>query len=104
MADDTIQDATVGPVPDGPPSYLDILSDEEKDVLRGSLLGWRFEGGVKHPLIPLGIDVTGDGLSDAFGLDENDELILVTDVPVSATVSVSDGEGIETDREGDSDG
>lgn len=70
------------------------LPEEDRQEIRAALLTWKKDG-VARPLIPLDHDVNGDGVADAFGLDENDELIIVTDANLKDTVSRADGSGIE---------
>jgi hypothetical protein len=76
-------------------AVLALLTQNDRDNLVAALKGWA-EDGVKDPQIPLDHDVDGDGIVDAWALDENGELTLVNAVSVADTVSVSDGSGIET--------
>ena len=62
-------------------------------MIRTILLGYKSEG-VEKPLLPLNVDLDGDGIADSYGLDENDEVILVSGVPLEDTVYVSDGDDI----------
>lgn len=68
------------------------LTDEDKAALKQALLTWRDEG-VANPRIPLDYDVDGDGIADAFGLDANDELILIPGTLVAETVALTGTEG-----------
>lgn len=81
---------------------LAALSDEEREVLVDALRSYEAEG-VARPLIPIG-DIDGDGFEDSFGLSDDGSLIVVSGVPLEETVFVSTGGGIETDRQGDTDG
>lgn len=73
------------------------LTPEDKEGLKAALTAWKAEG-VERPLIPIDVDVNGDGKADAFGLDEDGELVIVTDVDVATTVYESTGEGFETEE------
>lgn len=72
-----------------PAAVLD-LPDEDKTALRDALLTWKNDG-VANPLIPLDHDVDGDGIVDSWGLDDNDQLILVPGVHIDTTVSIAVG-------------
>ena len=67
------------------------LSDEDRAVIRAALLAER-ESGVAVPLLPADVDVNGDGIVDSFGLDENDEVVVVSGVALEHTLYVSDGD------------
>jgi hypothetical protein len=68
-------------------------SIEDLVVIKGILLQYREEG-VENPLLPLDVDIDGDGIADAYGLDENDEVILVSGCKLEDTVYVSDGDDV----------
>jgi len=85
------------------PNYLDTIPPADQEQIKASLLQWQEEG-QENPMIPLDGDVDGDGVADAFALDSFGNLVIVPAVPVADTVSVSTGSGIETDREGETDG
>lgn len=65
------------------------MSEEDKIVLRDALRKWR-DGGVVNPTIPMYADADGDGVPDFYGLDENDELVVV---PGTLQESVSESTG-----------
>jgi len=67
------------------------LTDEDREAMRAALLAER-AAGVAVPLIPADVDVDGDGIVDSFGLDENDEVIVVSGVALEHTVYVSEGD------------
>lgn len=69
------------------------LTREDYNAIRDVLLAYRKEGVVK-PLLPTDVDLDGDGTVDSYGLNENDELIFVTGIPLEETVYVSDGNDI----------
>lgn len=69
------------------------IPDEDRVALREALLLWK-KGGVENPLIPLDVDIDGDGIADSFGLDENDELVLVPGTMLESTVYLSEGDDI----------
>lgn len=76
--------------------YMEIreLTDEDRATLTQSLLDRQAEG-VERPLIPLNVDIDGDGIVDAFGLDAFGSLVLVSGVDIADTVAESDGSGTE---------
>ena len=65
---------------------LEQLDPKDRARLTKALRNWTTKGGVERPLIPLADDVTGDGIFDAWGLDENNELTIVPGVPLAETV------------------
>lgn len=70
---------------------IEQLPQEDRDTLRAILLR-QSEEGVARPLIPLNVDIDGDGIVDAFGLDEAGELVLVSGVDLADTCYRSDGD------------
>ena len=62
-------------------------------TIKTILEGYRSEG-VENPLLPMNVDIDGDGIADAYGLDANDEVIVVSGVTLTDTVYVSDGDDI----------
>ncbi|AWY05394.1 hypothetical protein SEA_FIREMAN_43 [Microbacterium phage Fireman] len=85
------------------PNYLDTIPLADQAQIKQSLLDWR-DAGEPHPMIPLDGDVDGDGIADAFALDAFGNLVIVPAVPITDTVSLSTGTGVETDRKGEEDG
>lgn len=75
---------------------LDSLSDEDRNTIRDVLLQYRKDG-VEKPLLPLNVDIDGDGVCDSFGLDENDEVTLVSGINLTDTVYRSDGDDVRGD-------
>jgi hypothetical protein len=69
------------------------LTDEDRDTIRDVLIQWRV-GGVENPLLPMDVDVDGDGIVDSWGLDENGQVVVVRSRPIQETVFQSDGDGI----------
>ena len=69
------------------------LTDEDREVIRAALLAER-AAGVAVPLLPADVDVDGDGIVDSFGLDENDEVVVVSGVALEHTVYVSEGDDV----------
>lgn len=67
------------------------LTDEDREVIRGALLAER-AAGVAVPLLPADVDVNGDGTVDSFGLDENDEVVVISGAALEHTLYVSDGD------------
>lgn len=62
--------------------------------LKVSLMKWKAEGN-PHPLIPTDVDVDGDGVVDAFGLDEHNTLVYVSGASLADTVMDADQEESE---------
>lgn len=69
------------------------LADADREVLRGILLAQRAEGAAV-PLIPLDVDLDGDGKVDAWGLDPDDQVVLVSGVDLEFTSYASDGDDV----------
>ena len=44
------------------------LTPEDREAIRAILTNWKAEG-VENPLVPMDVDVDGDGIVDAWGLD-----------------------------------
>lgn len=70
------------------------LTREDVEAIKSILLQWRSEGKT-NPLLPMDVDINGDGLVDSFGLDENGEVTLVLSTPLEETVYVSDGDDVD---------
>ena len=71
-------------------------TEDDTAAIREILLAWKKEGNA-NPLLPADVDIDGDGIVDSFGLDEDDNVIVVSGVKLEETVYVSDGDDI---REG----
>lgn len=69
------------------------LTVEDRDAIKQVLLMYR-AGGEANPLLPADVDLDGDGIVDSFGLDENDEVIVVRGKKLEETVYVSDGDDV----------
>lgn len=67
------------------------LTRDDREAIKGTLLAQR-EQGDPRPLLPADVDLDGDGVCDSFGLDENDEVIVVSGVDLSETMWRSDGD------------
>lgn len=59
--------------------------------MTAALKKWK-DDGVENPTIPSDVDLDGDGVVDAFGLDENDQLIFISGIKLTDTVYRSDGD------------
>jgi hypothetical protein len=79
-------------------SLLDSIPQADQDELKAALQTWQKDG-TENPLIPVDVDVNGDGKPDAVGLDKDGNLIAVTDADLSDTVYESDGSGVEVGGE-----
>ena len=69
-------------------------TDEDAAAIKAILLQWKTEGN-PNPLLPADVDIDGDGIVDSFGLDENDNVIVVSDTKLEDTVYVAEGEQSE---------
>lgn len=79
-------------------AYTNDLTREDRDALVAALEGMRADG-VERPLIPLDVDVDGDGICDAWGLTDSGTLALISGVDIGSTSWVSDGSGEEGDTD-----
>lgn len=68
------------------------LTAEDRQVLKGILDAEVAAG--RKALIPLDVDIDGDGIVDAWGLDEHGEVVLISGVTLTSTVYESDGDDI----------
>lgn len=68
-------------------------TDEDAAAIKAILLQWKAEGN-PNPLLPSDVDIDGDGIVDSFGLDENDNVIVVSGAKLEDTVYVSDGDDV----------
>lgn len=69
-------------------------TDEDAAAIKAILLQWKSEGN-PNPLLPADVDIDGDGIVDSFGLDENNNVIVVSGTKLEDTVYVADGEQSE---------
>ncbi|QNL30254.1 hypothetical protein SEA_CLEARASMUD_44 [Microbacterium phage ClearAsMud] len=69
------------------------LSTEDRDAIKSILTGYR-EDGIENPLLPMDVDVTGDGICDSWGLDADGNVIVVPGAHLDDTVFVSEGDDI----------
>ena len=67
------------------------ISDEDREFIR-ELLVRQQQAGVESPMLPLNVDVDGDGIVDAFALDADGNVTLVSNVPLDATMYEATGE------------
>ena len=72
---------------------IDTLPRADREALRAILTAQR-EDGVERPLLPLNVDIDGDGIVDAFGLDDAGKLVLVSGVDLADTCYVSDNDDV----------
>lgn len=71
-----------------------MLSEEDREGLRQALLAWR-DGGTPDPIMPIYLDVDGDGTPDFVRLSGTGELTLVSGVTIEDSVAVPEGEAGE---------
>ena len=69
-------------------------TDEDAAAIKAILIQWKSEGN-PNPLLPADVDIDGDGIVDSFGLDENNNVIVVSDTKLEDTVYVAEGEQSE---------
>lgn len=66
------------------------VSAEDLEVIKSILIQYKQEGKA-NPLLPMEVDVNGDGIVDSFGLDADDNVIVVPGVKLEDTVYESTG-------------
>lgn len=77
-------------------SDISNLPDEDRAVIRDALLQHRADGNPR-PIIPAYEDLDGDGVTDFYGPDENEDVVLVSGVTIADTVAAEpNGDGFET--------
>ena len=69
------------------------LATEDRECIRG-ILQAQAQAGSERPLLALDVDVDGDGIVDAWGLDEAGEVVLVSGVNLADTDYVSEGDDV----------
>ena len=69
-------------------------TDEDAAAIKAILLQWKSEGN-PNPLLPADVDIDGDGIVDSFGLDENNNVIVMSGTKLEDTVYVAEGEQYE---------
>lgn len=74
-------------------------TQEDLDAIRTILLQWREEG-IEKPLLPMEVDVDGDGVVDSFGLDVFGNVVIVSSTKLEDTVYVAVGDDEEVEDNG----
>lgn len=74
------------------------VSAEDLEVIKSILIQYKQEGNA-NPLLPMEVDVNGDGIVDSFGLDANENVIVVPGVKLENTVYESTGGTMELGSE-----
>lgn len=69
------------------------LTRADVKAIKEILLQYRAEG-TPNPLLPCDVDLDGDGIVDSFGLDENDEVVVVRGQRLEDTVYESEGDDV----------
>lgn len=72
-------------------TVIDGMTSEDREAVRLILEQWKREG-VAAPLLPMNVDVDGDGIVDAFGLGADGDVIFVSGAPLDSTVYLSEGD------------
>lgn len=70
---------------------IEELPEHDREQMKAALLAWRAAGN-PDPMIPMDVDLNGDGIVDAVGLDEHGELVAVTNVSLTSTTYAATGE------------
>lgn len=70
-----------------------VLSREDHDAIKGILLAERANGNA-NPLLPMDVDINGDGIVDSFGLDAEGNVTVVLATGLDQTLYVSEGDDI----------
>jgi hypothetical protein len=76
---------------------LENLSEQDRSDIKDALLAWKEEG-VDRPVVPIFQDTDNDEVLDFIGLDENNELIIVSGITLDESVFESLGEFEEEDE------
>jgi hypothetical protein len=66
------------------------VSAEDLEVIKSILIQYKQEGNT-NPLLPMEVDVNGDGIVDSFGLDADENVVVVPGVKLEDTVYESTG-------------
>ena len=69
-------------------------TDEDHVAIQQILLQWKAEGN-ENPLLPMDVDIDGDGIVDSFGLDADDNVIVVNSTKLEDTVYVSEDDDMK---------
>lgn len=69
-----------------------FLSDEDRAEIRTVLLEQR-AAGCACPMLPADVDLDGDGVADCFGLDDRDQVVILSAVPLEESLYEATGEG-----------
>ena len=75
------------------------LTADDRDAVKQILLAER-DRGVTHPLLPADVDLDGDGICDAFGLNDAGEVVVVSGARLEHTVYHSEGDDIRLEDGG----
>lgn len=78
---------------------LSQLTEEDRVFITGFLRQQKAEGN-PNPLLAEDVDLDGDGITDAFGLDENGELVFVSGASLADTTYESTGGDIGAPTDG----
>lgn len=76
---------------------IDDLTDEDRAAMTDALRAWK-KSGTANPLIPLDVDLDGDGIVDSIGLDPDGNLTIVS-ADLGSTVYVSQGDDMGATEE-----
>lgn len=75
---------------------LDTMTEADKAQVKEILLAEK-QAGNDNPMLPMNVDLDGDGIADAIGLNENGELVVIPGVAIEETVYESDGDDQEAE-------
>lgn len=70
---------------------LQTMSDDDRAEIREVLLAQR-AAGCACPMLPADVDIDGDGIADCFGLDDLDEVVILSGVPLAESLYEATGE------------
>lgn len=70
---------------------LQTMSDEDRAEIREVLLAQR-HAGAECPMLPADVDLDGDGVADCFGLDDHDQVVILSGVPLEDSLYQATGE------------
>ena len=74
-------------------AFQAAMTEEDRNAIYEILIG-EVKAGNPDPLLPMGVDIDGDGIVDAFGLAENSEVVIAPGVSLETTIYESSGDDV----------
>lgn len=69
--------------------YTNTIPEADREQMLAALKAWKAAGN-DSPMIPLDVDVDGDGTADAIGLDDDGNLVILSGVALEETTYEAD--------------